>query len=162
MAQAAAAGGLQQQQQQKVVEEVLARISQHKGVLALLVINPRDGGLWKFLSPQHALDEKKAAGHAEKLWHFVSLTRSIVRTLDTQNDLTFLRVRGKKHEFIIAPERDFVLIVVQDYRVRQDEERSRKQAEREDKRRQAQLGKQRAQEEAGDAAPASGVAYSES
>eukprot|EP01065_Artemidia_motanka_P015125 TRINITY_DN18_c0_g1_i2.p2 TRINITY_DN18_c0_g1~~TRINITY_DN18_c0_g1_i2.p2 ORF type:complete len:165 (+),score=77.48 TRINITY_DN18_c0_g1_i2:71-565(+) len=163
---AAAAGQPQAQQvqhQQRVVDGVLSRISQHKGVLGLLVVNPRDGSLWKWLSPQQALDEKKSQLHAEKLWLFVTLTRSIVRTLDTQNDLTFLRVRGKKYEYIIAPERDFVLIVIQDYRIRLDEERVRKLAEREDKRRQAQQGKQRLQEEGADGQSTGGAAaYAES
>ena len=31
-----------------------------------------------------------------------------------QNDLTFLRVRTLKHEVMIAPDADYVLIVVQD------------------------------------------------
>ena len=36
------------------------------------------------------------------------------RDLDPQNDLTFLRIRTKKHEMMVAPEKDFLLIVVQD------------------------------------------------
>ena len=32
-----------------------------------------------------------------------SKARGVVRTLDPQNDLTFLRVRSKKHEIMIAP-----------------------------------------------------------
>jgi len=39
--------------------------------------------------------------------------RSTVRSLDPQNDLTFLRVRSKKYEILIAPEKEFMLIVVQ-------------------------------------------------
>ena len=30
-----------------------------------------------------------------------------------QNDLTFLRIRTKKHEIMIAPEKEFTLVVVQ-------------------------------------------------
>ena len=36
-----------------------------------------------------------------------------MRDLDPQNDLTFLRVRTKKHEIMIAPDKDFILVVVQ-------------------------------------------------
>lgn len=39
--------------------------------------------------------------------------RSAVRTLDTQDDLTFLRIRSRRHEIMIAPDRDYVLMVVQ-------------------------------------------------
>jgi len=37
-----------------------------------------------------------------------------VRTLDPQDDLTFLRVRSKKHEIMVAPDKEYVLIVIQD------------------------------------------------
>jgi dynein light chain roadblock-type len=30
-----------------------------------------------------------------------------------QNDLTFVRIRSKKHEIMIAPDNGFILIVVQ-------------------------------------------------
>lgn len=30
-----------------------------------------------------------------------------------QNDLVFLRVRSKKHEIMIAPDREYVLVVIQ-------------------------------------------------
>lgn len=39
--------------------------------------------------------------------------RSVVRDLDPSNDLTFLRIRSKKHEIMVAPDKDFILIVIQ-------------------------------------------------
>lgn len=39
--------------------------------------------------------------------------RSVVRDLDPSNDMTFLRVRSKKHEIMVAPDKDFILIVIQ-------------------------------------------------
>ena len=30
-----------------------------------------------------------------------------------QNDLTFLRIRSKKHEIMVAPDKDYILIVIQ-------------------------------------------------
>lgn len=39
--------------------------------------------------------------------------RSVVRDLDPGNDLTFLRIRSKKHEIMVAPDKDFILIVIQ-------------------------------------------------
>ena len=38
--------------------------------------------------------------------------RSLVRDLDPKNDLTFLRVTCKVHDMMIAPDRDYFLIVV--------------------------------------------------
>lgn len=39
--------------------------------------------------------------------------RSVVRDLDPTNELTFLRIRSKKHEIMVAPDKEFILIVVQ-------------------------------------------------
>jgi dynein light chain roadblock-type len=36
-----------------------------------------------------------------------------VRDLDPSNDLTFLRVTCKKYEMMIAPDKDYFLIVIQ-------------------------------------------------
>ena len=40
--------------------------------------------------------------------------KSIVRELDGTNELVYLRIQSKKHEILVAPEEDFILIVVQD------------------------------------------------
>ena len=39
--------------------------------------------------------------------------KSIVRDLDPSNELTYLRIKSRKHEVLVAPEDDFILIVVQ-------------------------------------------------
>ncbi|XP_055908510.1 dynein light chain roadblock-type 1-like [Eupeodes corollae] len=39
--------------------------------------------------------------------------RSAVRDLDSTNDLTFLRIGTKKFEYLIAPEEDFTIVVLQ-------------------------------------------------
>eukprot|EP00755_Sulcionema_specki_P008069 Sspe_Gene.39937::Locus_19246_Transcript_10_10_Confidence_0.370_Length_588::g.39937::m.39937/K10419/DYNLRB, DNCL2; dynein light chain roadblock-type len=148
---AQAQGPTPQQVQQKVVEDTLTRIANHQGVLGLLVVNPRDGSVWKAAAPQGGswFDEKKAATHAEKIHAFVNLTRSIVRTLSVENELTFLRLRSKKHEFIISPEKDFLLVVIQDYRVRAEEERNALRRDKEQQlRKQNSMSSQKAAEEA--------------
>lgn len=35
------------------------------------------------------------------------------RTLDGGDELAFLRVRSKKHEIMIAPDKDYILVVIQ-------------------------------------------------
>lgn len=44
---------------------------------------------------------------------FFFQARSVVRDLDPSNDLTFLRIRSKKHEILVAPDKEFLLIVIQ-------------------------------------------------
>ena len=40
-------------------------------------------------------------------------TSSTVNELDSQNDLVFLRVRIKKYEIMVAPDHEYMLIVIQ-------------------------------------------------
>ncbi|CAI9542649.1 unnamed protein product [Staurois parvus] len=43
----------------------------------------------------------------------VMKARCSLRDIDPQNDLTFLRVRSKKNEIMIAPDKDYMLVVIQ-------------------------------------------------
>ena len=51
--------------------------------------------------------------HASLISQLTTKARSVVRTLDPQNDLTFLRIRSKKNETAIAPDKDYMLFVIQ-------------------------------------------------
>ena len=43
----------------------------------------------------------------------VNKAKSIVRDLDAQNDLKFIRLKTAKNEIMVAPDNDFIMIVVQ-------------------------------------------------
>lgn len=43
----------------------------------------------------------------------VSAARSAVRDIDSTNDLTFLRIGTRKFEYLVAPEKEFTIVVVQ-------------------------------------------------
>lgn len=49
------------------------------------------------------LDNTSTVQYAGLIQQLVLMARSTVRELDPQNDLTFLRVRSKKNEIMIAP-----------------------------------------------------------
>jgi dynein light chain roadblock-type len=51
------------------------------------------------------LDHDRTIQHAALITQLAAKARSVIRDLDPQNDLTFLRVRSKKHEIMIAPGR---------------------------------------------------------
>ncbi|MFT7806883.1 dynein light chain roadblock-type 2, partial [Arapaima gigas] len=59
------------------------------------------------------LDNSTTVQYAAQLHQLTMLSRSAVREIDPQNDLTFLRIRSKKHEIMVAPEKDFLLVVIQ-------------------------------------------------
>lgn len=59
------------------------------------------------------LDNTTTVQYAGLMSQLADKAKSVVRDLDPSNDLTFLRVRSKKHEIMVAPDRDFILIVIQ-------------------------------------------------
>lgn len=89
-------------------EEILNRIKNHNGVLGILVVN-NDGLIIK-----STFDQQQSDLHASLLTQLSDKARDVVRELDPQNDINFLRLRSKKHEIMIAPDKEFTLIVVQD------------------------------------------------
>ena len=54
-----------------------------------------------------------ANNYGVKLSALAKQARNLVRDLDPSNDLTFLRVICKKYEMMIAPDKDYFLIVIQ-------------------------------------------------
>ncbi|TPX34205.1 hypothetical protein SmJEL517_g03100 [Synchytrium microbalum] len=56
------------------------------------------------------LDAEKTVQHAALITQLTAKARSVVRDLDPQNDLTFLRIRSKKHEIMVAPDKEYILI----------------------------------------------------
>ncbi|XP_029008563.1 dynein light chain roadblock-type 2 [Betta splendens] len=89
------------------VEETLKRIEAHKGVIGTIVVNAEG------IPVRTTLDNSTTLQYARLLQHLTTQARSTVRDIDPQNDLTFLRIRSRKHEIMVAPENDFLLIVIQ-------------------------------------------------
>lgn len=100
-----------------MVRQTLLRIAGHKGVLGYMILNPRDGDVVECVGFNN--DRKMTELYADKLFGFVSLTQSTVRTLAHDDDLTFLRMRWRLREILIAPDlnKEYILIVVQDQTV---------------------------------------------
>ncbi|ETW27277.1 hypothetical protein PFFCH_05301, partial [Plasmodium falciparum FCH/4] len=89
-------------------EEILNRIKNHKGVIGILVVNSEG------LIIKSTFDQQQSDLHASLLTQLSKKARDVIRELDPQNDINFLRLRSKKHEIMIAPDKDYTLIVVQD------------------------------------------------
>lgn len=89
------------------VEETLKRIRSHRGVEGILIVN-NDG-----VSLKSTLSAELTTQYASLFAQLASKARNVIRTLDATNDLTFLRVRSNKHEIMVAPDKDYLLIVIQ-------------------------------------------------
>ncbi|KAJ3078596.1 Dynein light chain roadblock-type 2, partial [Quaeritorhiza haematococci] len=90
------------------VEETIKRLSAHKGVEGIIIVNMEG------IPIRTTLDQEKTVQHAALITQLTAKARSVVRELDPQNDLTFLRIRSKKHEIMVAPDKEYILIVLQD------------------------------------------------
>ncbi|XP_064414293.1 dynein light chain roadblock-type 2 isoform X1 [Latimeria chalumnae] len=89
------------------VEETLKRIQSHKGVIGTIVVNAEG------IPIRTTLDNSTTVQYAGLLHQLTMKARSTVRDIDPQNDLTFLRIRSKKHEIMVAPDKEYLLIVIQ-------------------------------------------------
>ncbi|XP_026162900.1 dynein light chain roadblock-type 1 [Mastacembelus armatus] len=89
------------------VEETLKRIQSQKGVQGIIIVNSEG------IPVKTTLDNSTTVQYAALIHQLVMKARSTVRDIDPQNDLTFLRVRSKKNEIMIAPDKDYFLIVIQ-------------------------------------------------
>mmetsp|Transcript_106981 Transcript_106981/g.149115 ORF Transcript_106981/g.149115 Transcript_106981/m.149115 type:complete len:97 (+) Transcript_106981:59-349(+) len=89
------------------VEETLKRIQSHKGVLGVVIFD-KNG-----ISIKSTLDQATTVQYCTHLSNLAAQARSSVRDIDPTNDLTFLRIRSKKHEILVAPHAEYLLCVIQ-------------------------------------------------
>uniref|UniRef100_A0A8C7MA08 Dynein light chain roadblock n=3 Tax=Salmoninae TaxID=504568 RepID=A0A8C7MA08_ONCKI len=82
-------------------------IQGQKGVQGIIIVNAEG------IPIKTTLDNSSTVQYAGLIHQLVMKARSTVRDIDPQNDLTFLRVRSKKNEIMIAPDKDYFLIVIQ-------------------------------------------------
>ena len=89
------------------VEETLKRLVSHKGVIGCIVVNNEGVPI------KSTLDNATTVQYSGLLNNLVDQAKNMFKELDPTNDLTFLRIRTKKHEIMVAPDRDYLLIVIQ-------------------------------------------------
>ncbi|KAG6453891.1 hypothetical protein O3G_MSEX008363 [Manduca sexta] len=89
------------------VEETIKRIQAHKGVMGVVIVN-HEG-----IPIKSSLDNATSVLYAGLIGQLTEKARNVVREMDSTNELTFLRVRSRRHEILIAPDREFILIVIQ-------------------------------------------------
>ncbi|XP_023693588.1 dynein light chain roadblock-type 1-like [Brienomyrus brachyistius] len=89
------------------VEETLKRIQTQKGVQGIIIVTAEG------IPIRSTLDNASTVQYAGLIQQLVMKARVTVREMDPQNDLTFLRIRSKKNEIMIAPDKDYFLIVIQ-------------------------------------------------
>ncbi|RKP27448.1 hypothetical protein SYNPS1DRAFT_12653 [Syncephalis pseudoplumigaleata] len=89
------------------IEETVERIASRKGVHGVVILN-RQG-----MAVRSTLPIDMTRQYAHLLSGLVQQTRNVVQDLDSENQLTFMRIRTKKHELMIAPSPEYLLVVIQ-------------------------------------------------
>ena len=87
------------------VEETIKRIASHKGVEGIIISN------FEGVALKSTLSKELTTQYAGLMAQLVTKARSVVRTIDPEDDLVFLRARTKKHEVMVAPGDGYVLVV---------------------------------------------------
>ncbi|CAH1757004.1 9777_t:CDS:2 [Entrophospora sp. SA101] len=89
------------------VEETIKRLSTNKHVQGVMIVN-EDGQTIK-----STFDVNLSKKYSDLITKLIEQAKTCVKDMDESNDLTFLRVRTKKHELMVAPENEYYLIVLQ-------------------------------------------------
>ena len=95
----------------KEVQETVSRISAHKGVTAVLILNA-DGDIL-------TQSGKGVVGNPKLLKQMLDAAACYVRSIpsddeETDEEISFVRVRSRHEEILVAPKSNFVLVVLQD------------------------------------------------
>ncbi|CDS43359.1 dynein light chain [Echinococcus multilocularis] len=88
-------------------DEIIKRLRSHPGVIGVIVSN-REG-----IAIRTTLENSLTVHYCGLIQALLNKSFSVVKDLDPTNDLTFLRIRSKKNEIMVAPQREYVLIVIQ-------------------------------------------------
>jgi len=89
------------------IEETIKRIQSHKGVKGVLIMNS-DG-----IPIRSNLSGDDTESYAALISQLAMKSSSVIRSLDDSDELSFLRIRSKRHEIMVAPDKDYILVVIQ-------------------------------------------------
>ena len=92
------------------IEDTFARIEMRPNVAGVIVVNSDGLPIRSTIT-----DTAQQTNYAHLITALAAKARHCVRDLDPTNDLTFLRIRSKKNEIMVAPDKDFILIVIQKF-----------------------------------------------
>jgi dynein light chain roadblock-type len=86
------------------VQDTLARISSNKGVMGVMILNSKGDILQSTWDSEHQLH------HAAALSGIVRQAGSL---LQGEDPLSFITIRSRQREILVAPDGDYLLVVLQ-------------------------------------------------
>ena len=91
------------------MEETIERIKVQSGVEGYVICNKQGQVLRRYPT----MTQEDAETYAHYMMSLANQARSVVRDLDPRNELTYIRVRAKKHEILVAYDTQFIVIIIQ-------------------------------------------------
>lgn len=88
------------------IEDTIKRIGNNKGTIGVIVANQEGVPI------RTTLDNSTTVQYSGLMKQLTARARHTVRDIDPLDDLDFLRIRTKKHEVMIAPDNDYMMIVI--------------------------------------------------
>ena len=89
------------------VNDTLNRINTHKGVKGVLIVNKKGMAITSTMSNMETIE------YGQLISQFATKVQLAITSLHKEEDVSFIRIRSKHHEIMIAPDKDFSLIVIQ-------------------------------------------------
>lgn len=89
------------------VEETLNRINTHMGVKGVMIVNEKGYAI------KTTMDQKDTIEYGSLISQFYTKAKATIKVLHQEENVEFIRIRSKFHEIMIAPDREFTLIVLQ-------------------------------------------------
>ena len=98
------------------LEETVGRLSAHKGVEAVLMLNRHgdilvSSGGASGNAPAENQDKPKQAKYLKQV---IETATKFIHCLDPEDAVSFVQIRSKQHEVMLAPHNDYILAVLQD------------------------------------------------
>ncbi|CAM9328567.1 unnamed protein product [Choristocarpus tenellus] len=94
---------------QSEVEETLERIKVQPGVEGYVICDMGGQVLRRFPT----MSQETAEIYAEAMRHLAFKARGVVRDLNPKGEMKYMRIRAKRHEVMVAFDREFLAIVIQ-------------------------------------------------
>lgn len=83
------------------------RIKTHKGIKGIIISH------YNGVAVKTTMNWTDTLTYTSLLSGLILTAKAKVKDLDSTNELVFLRVRSKKYEIMVAPDKEYFLIVIQ-------------------------------------------------
>ena len=90
------------------VEETLNRINTHMGVLGVIIVNK------KGVAIKSTMRQDDTINNGSLITQFMDKANNTIKSLHPEEEITFIKIRSAIYEIMIAPDREFIMIVLQD------------------------------------------------